>query len=89
MGAPQRGLRTSSFKLIQFPNGELPDELYAVDADPKEQRDLAGEEPERLAEARELLELSWSRLAAGAAEARPVEIDEETRRRLEALGYVQ
>ncbi|HEX9737399.1 MAG TPA: sulfatase-like hydrolase/transferase [Thermoanaerobaculia bacterium] len=88
--APQRGLRTDSLKLIHFPHGELPDELYDLAADPAERHNLAGEEAERRRAARRLLERSRSRLRPAAASGeRPRELDAETRKRLEALGYLR
>ncbi len=87
-GPRQRGLRTDSLKLIHYPAGELPDELYELASDSAEQRDVAAEQPRRLEEARRLLAASWGQLREAPDAEAPV-IDEETRRRLKALGYVE
>lgn len=87
-GPPQRGVRTERLKLIHYPDGEFPDQLYDLASDPEELEDLAPTDDERLAELRELLDLSWSRLDLAEGGARPVDYDPETRKRLEALGYL-
>ncbi|RMH15310.1 MAG: hypothetical protein D6696_21120, partial [Acidobacteria bacterium] len=61
-GPPQRGLRTRTWKLIHYPAGERPDELYDLVADPAEHHDLAASDPDRLAAARARLERAWSTL---------------------------
>ncbi len=79
--SPLLGLRTATHKYIRAPRPEL----YDVDRDPDEGRNLAGVEPERVAELDALL---GERLEGG----RPVEPNRELgpgdRERLEALGYV-
>lgn len=73
-------------------------ELYHVGRDPREQRDLAASRPEELLRLREkvLERLEEDRRlraalesGTGAAAAPEVELTEEERRRLEALGYVR
>jgi arylsulfatase A-like enzyme len=86
-------VRTPEHKLILsegnqrfFPDGPA---LYDLRADPREERSLAGR---GLAAERELGELLRRWLAARRrppAEARPRALDEEERRRLEALGYLR
>jgi arylsulfatase A-like enzyme len=64
-------------------------ELYDLEADPGEQRELSGERAGTLAGLRELLRRHAERPLAPAApesEARP--LDAETREALEALGYL-
>jgi arylsulfatase A-like enzyme len=77
------------FKLLWSSRGHH--QLYRIETDPKETRDLAQREPERT---RALL-AELDALYASLPEAAPVEpgaavqLDEETRRTLEALGYLQ
>ena len=83
----QRGLRTERFKLIEYLGGERPPELYRLDRDPGERRNLAAHSPRVAARLRELLEERWGSLLPP-PEAEALAIDEEERRRLEALGYL-
>ncbi len=64
-----------------------PAELYELDADPGEQRDLGGALP---ASAGALIDEARRELLdeAGRWDVAPAEIDDELRRRLEALGYL-
>ena len=68
---------------------EGPPQLYAVDRDPGEREDLAGEKPELVAE---LLRLGASLRQRAAARRRgaaaPLLVDERTRRELGAMGYL-
>ena len=84
-------VQTGRFKLIssKVPAREV---LYDLERDPRETRDVSAEHPEALARHRELLEAYRS--AGGvpstpAREAVPAPLDEATRRKLEALGYLQ
>ncbi|MEE8523005.1 MAG: sulfatase [Thermoanaerobaculia bacterium] len=87
-GVPdQRGLRTRRFKLIEYTDGKHPAELYDLSRDAGERRSLAGKNPRRLARLRELLEQEWGRMAP-APQAEELEIDDEARERLKALGYL-
>ena len=85
-GPPQRALRTWSHKLIDY-QGQRPQELYDIVADPGESHDLekVGAEYESLVRD---LEAIWSVLEQ-APEAAAPSLDAETRRRLRALGYVE
>lgn len=78
-----RAIIEGPHKLIYGPRPEL----YDIEADPRELEDLAGREPEiadRL-EAR----LAWMLRELGASSVdAAVEIDEEARRKLAALGYI-
>lgn len=89
VGPPLRGVRTETRKLIQYPEDPFPDELYDLSADPGEHHDLAHAASEQLAELRELLTVTWSRLDLVDDDSGPVEFDDETRQRLKALGYLQ
>jgi arylsulfatase A-like enzyme/Tfp pilus assembly protein PilF len=77
--SPLRAVRHHGFKLIDAPRPEL----YALDADPAEERDVLAAQPARAAELRRLLEQAAALPAASAA----VVGDPEARARLRALGY--
>lgn len=87
-GPLHRSLRTATRKLIYYPGRERPDELYDLFEDPREQRNLASEHPEEIAAAIALQTVLWARLQP-AEDTPPVELDAETRRQLQALGYLQ
>jgi len=80
---PEQAIVDGAFKLIVGGDGPR---LFDVRADPKESRNLAGEMPERVAR--------MEGLVLPSRQARPPQLpdlddfDAETRRRLEALGYV-
>ena len=84
-GRPEQAVRRGRVKQIRFPEGE---ERYDLDRDPGEHDDLGGDDA-----LRGLLE-TWTResaslkaaIAAGDTE---VVLDEATRARLEALGYIE
>ncbi|MEM9558063.1 MAG: sulfatase [Acidobacteriota bacterium] len=87
VGEAQHGLRTATAKLIVRPKtGDA--ELYDLQSDPGEIDELSDSEAPR----RRLLQLRLER-ALEALDSGPetalLEVDAETRRRLEALGYVQ
>lgn len=81
-------VRSGGWKLhLRVPEGggvPEPVELYALHSDGGEQHDRLGEEPEQGAE----LWLLAAAALAEAAEARPEALDDEQRRALEALGYL-
>lgn len=83
----QRAVRDERFKLVEYPGGERPLELYDLTRDPGERRNLARRRRGVAARLRELLDRRWEELLP-APEAESLQIDEETRRRLEALGYL-
>lgn len=83
-GSPQRALRAPDEKLILHDDGRA--EFYDLHEDPIEARNLAGDVSRRTPLER-LLVGAWSTLSH-AADAPPVALDEETRRRLRALGYL-
>jgi len=79
--SPLLGLRTDRYKYIRAPRPEL----YDLEEDPGELRDLASERPELLAELDGALE---QRLAGGNASSLHALPDAADRARLESLGYV-
>lgn len=86
-GPPQRAIRSRRLKLIEHPGGERSPELYDLLTDPGEQHDLSTARPRALERQREQLRRVPEELGE-TPDSRPVEIYEETRRQLEALGYV-
>ncbi len=86
-----RGVRTSTHKFSYGPaNPELPVELYDLQADPSEQRNLAGSEPGRCAELRALADALACEHTATQAEAPAYDARQqvEIERRLRELGYL-
>jgi arylsulfatase A-like enzyme len=83
-----QSLRLGDWKLVVRPDGE---ELYDLSRDPAERTDLSGREPARVAEMKALLAErvdASRRFHARARRGAPVEPDPATRRRLQALGYI-
>ncbi len=82
-----RMLRTPTHKLIWHEDGRT--ELYDLAADPHELTDLSESNPELRNELLTQLE-TWMETQGSVADAIPMEIDDpQTRKRLEALGYVE
>jgi arylsulfatase A-like enzyme/Flp pilus assembly protein TadD len=83
--APIHAIRTDAFHYIRAPRPEL----FDLAKDPREQQNLLGAAPAREHDAvvRES-EAKLAGLLAGAAPFARVEVDAETRARIEALGYV-
>jgi len=80
-----RSLRSEEFHFIEAPSPEL----YDLRVDPGETRNLAPERPAAVSELRGRLEEELERYSAGALEAREPEVlDDETREKLTALGYL-
>jgi arylsulfatase A-like enzyme/Flp pilus assembly protein TadD len=77
-----RTVRRGRWKLIEAPRPEL----YDLESDPHEEHDLAAARPELVAELREEMRRHAGR--GGRLDADHLSVSEETRRRLEALGYV-
>ncbi len=78
--SPLLAIRTDRFKYVRAPRPEL----YDLDADPGETRDLAAERPDTV----QALDAKLAvRVAAGGAAPDPVELDAATRAELRALGY--
>ena len=78
--SPLRAVRHRGWKLIDAPRPEL----YDLDVDPREERNVIDAQPERAAELRRLLQQAAALPAAGAAA--PV-ADADALARLRALGY--
>jgi arylsulfatase A-like enzyme/Tfp pilus assembly protein PilF len=78
------GLRTGRWKLIRAPRPEL----YDLAADPRELANRHGDLPDTVAALSGRLDALIEASGGGAAVHGPAPLDEETRRRLEALGYV-
>jgi choline-sulfatase len=93
-GQPLVSWRSGRWKLILNPQhpgenegAEPRVELYDLDADPAEREDLASREPQRV----KLLRAEYEEVRAhlvNRARGAPVELNEEGRRRLQALGYL-
>lgn len=75
------GVRTSRWKLI---TGVEP-ELYDLESDPRELRDLASEQEDRVGELRGLLR---ALAESGPDVAQEIDLDDATREQLESLGYL-
>jgi arylsulfatase A-like enzyme len=77
------GVRRGQLKYIQAPTPEL----YDLNADPREARNLASARPEDAATLADELALIANSMPESAAAA-VIEVDTEARRKLEALGYL-
>jgi arylsulfatase A-like enzyme/uncharacterized membrane protein YbhN (UPF0104 family) len=73
------------------PRGLKPRELYRVDSDVREQKDLASEQPSELAKSEHELSEVEKQAKVGALKAREVDLamDKAAAERLKALGYAQ
>jgi len=84
---------TGEWKLILAnqgnPRGLEPIELYNLATDPEETKNLAEENPEAVNLLRGFIEQTILFAEGKAVEAEQIEIDEATRERLKALGYVE
>ena len=80
------GVRSGPWKLIEAPD-EGRRELYNLEQDPTESRDLSAELPERVAQLSERLE-HWRRGEVEKAGGRHLEVSTEHREALDALGYL-
>jgi arylsulfatase A-like enzyme len=83
-----RAVRTLTHKYVRASSGT--EELYAVAEDAGERHDVAGADPARLSQFRSWLD-SWESTMASPADAptEGPELDEDIRRRLQDLGYIQ
>jgi arylsulfatase A-like enzyme/Tfp pilus assembly protein PilF len=79
-----RSVATDSWKYVLVPR----EELYDLAADPGELENLAAAKPEVVRELRALLEERIRQDEARKGEAARLDVDEETRAKLEALGYL-
>jgi arylsulfatase A-like enzyme/tetratricopeptide (TPR) repeat protein len=78
------GLRNAEHKYVDAPRPEL----YDLDLDPSENRNLVREMPELATEMQTELAALRDRIAAGAPEVEDADLDDETLSMLAALGYV-
>jgi hypothetical protein len=81
-----RAIRTKEHKLIRGSDGH--EEFYRIDSDPGETTDLAEEAPEPMEELKNELD-SWLTSFEHAEADSSVSMDEDTKDRLEDLGYLQ
>jgi arylsulfatase A-like enzyme len=82
----QRMLRRDPYKLIVAGSGTT--ELYDLEQDPGEERDLSGDRPDLVATMSAELDEWQARVAGKRIETREADFDDETLRRLQGLGYV-
>ncbi len=83
--APIRGLRTNRFKFIEAPALEL----YDLQADPGELVNIAPAEASRVAELKQRMQQLADRFASpDLGRSAAAQVDDETRAKLEALGYL-
>jgi arylsulfatase A-like enzyme len=92
-GPERAAVRRGPWKLVVPVGGGGGSELYDLEGDPGEHRDLAAERPERAAELRGLLQrvLAERRQLGrrlGLEPSRPAQLDPERQESLRALGYV-
>jgi arylsulfatase A-like enzyme len=86
---PKYALRDARFKLIDY-SARGTQELYDLEADPDERQDLASERPLRTAFYRQALHRFLLALRRGPqVELEPVELSDEEKDNLRALGYIQ
>jgi len=86
-GPRQRSLRGDGFKLIDFPDGERPPELYDLESDPGEATNLREERPADARAFEDRLDRIWAQLGES-PESAPVHLTPEMQQQLEALGYI-
>ena len=86
MGDPQYAFVSNRSKLILHEGPRRP-ELFDLETDHKERQNLAQEQPERVNQLRQELSVIRSQLRP-ADQSQPLDFDDETRRQLEALGYL-
>lgn len=87
-GPKHRAIRSSQLKLIHYPGGERPDELYSLIQDQQEQHDLRTIQPERTDRLARKLRYRWRRQITP-LERRQGQLDPEAQQRLKALGYLE
>ena len=86
-GPPFRGWLHGAYKLIVRPGGV---ELYNLDSDPGEQRDLSAVEPARLQKMVADFKLAHKAMAAHDQDRpQPVKLDPDEMERLRSLGYLE
>jgi arylsulfatase A-like enzyme len=87
-GPRHRALRNPRLKLIHYPAGERPDELYSLRQDRFERHDLRTRQPERWERLLQILRQRWKRQIKP-LKRRQLELDPEAQQRLKALGYLE
>jgi arylsulfatase A-like enzyme len=88
LGPAQEAIRSDHLKLIVYPNGERPSELYDLTVDPQERADQSRGEPDGMASA--MAQLEWIRAALKTPEQTAIApISESTWERLKAIGYAR
>ncbi|MFL2935359.1 MAG: sulfatase [Myxococcota bacterium] len=81
-------VREGPLRLVHNPNDPKKDQLYNIQLDPMEQRNLAAEQPKSMEQMTRLAEEHKNQTPAWQGGAPEVEIDEMHLRQLRAIGYV-
>jgi arylsulfatase A-like enzyme len=88
-----RSLRGPDWKIIEAnednPRGLDTFEFYKIGDDPKEQKNLASEQDEKLSQWKVALEKAGEGAQVGAVERDQLTLDESSRERLKSLGYLE
>lgn len=82
--APLKSIRSERFKFIDAPQPEL----YDLSADSAEQNNTLLDNRRDSRELKDALDAMTARIETGGMAAKPAELDDDTRRQLQALGYV-
>ncbi len=82
--SPLHSLRTTQFKYIDAPRPEL----YSIVEDPREMNNLSDRLPQRTRELKETLQTFISQTGQSAPKPEAANLDQDTLRRLAALGYI-
>ncbi len=82
--APLESVREGRWKYIQAPTREL----YDLDSDPGEIKNLWGQEPDVQVRMQELLRQAHAQLSGSASDAAIMSVDADTAQKLTALGYI-
>ena len=82
--APLKSIRSERFKFIDAPQPEL----YDLSSDSSEQHNALLQYRRDSRELKDALDAMAARIETGGVAAKPAELDDDTRRQLQALGYV-